>query len=503
MVLIRNRFKLFTFLCVTLSITNYLDLNALIRKTLLAADNETIDGYDDRVQDNCYIIQNEFNGINQWGNAVYFYMFSLMYLIRNGASIIVIKEVDGTNPRQAKPIGTMLDGVVFGPKADAYASYNEKNNNCLEWDPKLLYRQQGAMQDVMDLRRDWDTLTSNWPKNKNSSIDMNMNMDMNTNPFISNFGITPSLIDAATNAISIDWNDVLVLHIRQGDVMEIAYPPHSSFVHSQPPCSYYEDVIETGYANNTAFPYVLIITNPQEDEIRKNPCDQYLRDRYGNDNNNNDVDGHDDNLETLQTSKLLDYEKIINQLNADDSHDPVYNYLRYDLHILSQAINLAEGHSTFTMGTNMLNTNLKRHFVPANPSTINCVWPFHTTLNGDYVYTRQHYSKDLIQTQYLLPDWLGFNPTCDTTNLLQLRPWRQDVRKQAMLSWDGTNENITTKMLDYPRNKLLKYVTSNKPFSCSKSINPLIVTHPDKWFVPCVCEENEYDELHMLFSSSR
>ena len=118
MVLIRNRFNLFTFLCVTLSITNYLDLDALIRKTLLAADNETIDGYDDRVQDNCYIIQNEFNGINQWGNAVYFYMFSLMYLIRNGASIIVIKEVDGTNPRQAKPIGTMLDGVVFGPKAD-------------------------------------------------------------------------------------------------------------------------------------------------------------------------------------------------------------------------------------------------------------------------------------------------------------------------------------------------------------------------------------------------
>ena len=72
-----------------------------------------------------------------------------------------------------------------------------------------------------------------------------------------------------------------------------------------------------------------------------------------------------------------------------------------------------------------------------------------------------------------------------------------------MLSWDTRKKNINTKMLDYHKNNLLKCVIFYKPFSCSKRINPLIAAHPDKWFVPCVCEENEYDELHMLFSSSR
>jgi len=64
-------------------------------------------------------------------------------------------------------------------------------------------------------------------------------------------------------------------------------------------------------------------------------------------------------------TKILDYDLLLNKLVADDTIP--YDFLRRDLHILSSAINLAEGHSTFTMGTTMFNTQLKRHFVPANP----------------------------------------------------------------------------------------------------------------------------------------
>jgi len=456
-VVTRSGSKLIVLLvCITLSLINYLDLNASIRKAFLA-DNQTIDGYDLRIEDNCYIIQNKFNGINQWGNAVYFNMFSIMYLLRNKASAVIIKA------NGIMPIGTRLTGVVFGPKADSY-----DENKCLEWSPELFYREQGAMQDIMDLRRDWDNLTESWPKN----------VSINMNPFVSDFGVEPSFVEVA-ESLAVDIEEVIVLHIRQGDVMNIAYPPRLLFIHSQPPCAYYEDAIETGYIDGTAFPWVLIITNTQSEEKSKNPCAQYLQDRYSDDSH---------------PTKIFNYETVAGGFELDDRLPTEYNFLRIDLHILTEAINLAEGHSTFTMGTNMLNTKLKRNFVPANPSTINCVWPFHSTLNGDYVYTRQYYSKDLIQIQYLLPDYFGFNPTCHEVNLLQLRPWRQTVINEAK-TWDIEKINITTKMLDYPRGKLLKYQTSDKPFLCASSVNPLMTANPAKWFAPCICEENVIDDI--------
>ena len=191
----RNRIKIFIFLCIGLIVTNYLDLNTIKRKTSLVKENQTITGQDTKIQGNCFIIQNDFNGIRQWGNSIYFLTFSLMYLLRNGASIAVFRRV--TN-RKAIPLGTNFDDAIFGPKAD---QFNEEG--CYEWDPLMIYREQGAMQDIMDLRDDWETFTSNWPKNEA--------LNVNNNPFQSDFGITPSLPEA-TSTMNIDWKDILVLH---------------------------------------------------------------------------------------------------------------------------------------------------------------------------------------------------------------------------------------------------------------------------------------------------
>jgi len=444
--------------------TNY-DLS---RRQTSVADNQTINGHDARIEDNCYIIKKSYSGLTQWGNAVYFNMFSIMYLLRNKASAVIIKA------NGIMPIGTRLTGVVFGPKADSY-----DENKCLVWRPRLFYREQGAMQDIIDLRNDWDNLTENWPKTEFTAPQHgNILPNMNTNPMIPHIGIEPSLIEAA-NILKVNWKEVIVLHIRQGDVMQNHYPPNYKFIHSQPPCAYYEDAVETGYVNGTDFPYVLIITNTQEEEIKKNPCAQYLEDRYSSGS---------------YPTKILNYEKLISGFKDVFGPPSKYEFLRIDLHILTEAINLVEGHSTFSMGTNMLNNKLKRHFVPASPSTINCVYPLSSKLNGDYVYTRQYYSKDLIQMQYLLPDWFGFSPTCDELDFRQVTRWRDSVPGQ-MKKWNLQVENITTKMLDYPRGKLLKYKTSDKPFECPSSVNPLIKKDPSKWFVPCICKEDLIDHI--------
>lgn len=434
------------------------------KRQLAVAPNDTINGYDKRIEGNCYSIQNKFNGFSQWGNAMYFYMFSIMYLLRNGASVVILKSLT------TMPICTHLADVVYGPNAN---SYNE--NDCLEWDPSLWYRSQGAMQDIMDLRRDWDTLTVNWPKNDKSSPRLNLN------PFLPYTGVVPSLVEVAMTESNVDWNDVLVLHIRQGDVMSNAYAPHFLFLHSQPPCAYYEDAIETGFVNGTAFPYILITTNPQKDEMRKNPCAKYLHDRY--------TSG------LYPNTKVLDYNQLISGFTETYRLPTRWKPVRLDLHILIEAVNLAEGHSTFTMGTTMLNTKLKRHFVPANPSTINCVHPLSTTLHGDYVYKRQYYSKDLIQIQYLLPDWFGFSPTCNEIEMNQVKWWRIGVTEHMKKMWDTSKENIQQKMLDYPRGLLIKYKTSNKPFQCKSTENPLIAMDRSKWFAPCICNEDVIDHI--------
>ena len=460
MVEVKNRIKIVACLVLGLCITNY--MGPIHRRTSIEAANDTINGIDEKIMGKCYIIKNSFCGVWQWGNAVYFYLFSVMYLLRNGASVVAIDKIASN---LAKPLGTTLDGAIYGPRAQALTDLNREE--CYEWDPKLVYREQGAMQDLMDLRNSWDDISSDWPKNKDLNI--------NVNPFLVDFGVTPSLHEAS-QAIGVDWNEVMVVHIRQGDVMKIAYPPRNLFGHSQPPCAYYEDAIETGY-DGAAFPFVLIITNSKEDEQEKNPCDAYLKDRYNT---------------GRYPTKLLDYDLLLNKLVADDSNP--HNFLRMDLHILTTAINLAEGHSTFTMGTTMFSTQLKRHFVPANPSTINCVWPFTTTLNGDYTYRRQYYHKDLTQIQYLLLDYFKYDASCDRINLRQLVPWFTYVSQTAS-TWDISKVNITTMMLEYPRHKLLKFKTTDQPFICESSNNPLMREDPSKWFAPCLCKETLIDHI--------
>merc|ERR1712157_151444 len=131
--------------------------------------------------------------------------------------------------------------------------------------------------------------------------------------------------ETVKKSLKIDWNEVLVIHIRQGDVMSMTYPPHRLMGHSQPPCTYYEDVIETGYINGGAFPYVLIVTNPQTEDVRINPCVQYIQDRYS----------------SSSSSSIINYEGLTNSLTLVDSHagtkdDIASKFLRFDLHILTQ-----------------------------------------------------------------------------------------------------------------------------------------------------------------------
>jgi len=140
------------------------------RRMSTEAANDTINGMDEKIMGNCYIIPNKFDGVLQWGNAVYFYLFSVMYLLRNGASVVVIDKID-TSIRSniAKPLGTTLDDAIYGPRADHF-----NKEECYEWYPKLLYREQGAMQDLMDLRNNWDHISSNWPKNEVSNQNLGL-----------------------------------------------------------------------------------------------------------------------------------------------------------------------------------------------------------------------------------------------------------------------------------------------------------------------------------------
>jgi len=409
-------------------------------------------GEDEFVKGNCFIIDPP---VYQWGNGVYYRMLSIIYLLKKEATYVKVSAEKGR-----KSIGVVnLDGVAYGPEA----SKDFDESVCTNVHPSEIWGGGwGNMWDFMNFREEFDSMSKEWPKGEN----------LNQNPYATDFGVYPSM-ENVTNTIGVSWNEVLVLHIRQGDVMA-QVNVMKKFVHSQPPCAYYEDAIETGY-NGKPFPYVLIVTNKIKDRNanQTNPCDQYLEDRYSSGEH---------------TTKLLNYNLVSNRLFTRDSHAGVVGEnedLRKDLFILTEAVNLAEGHSTFTIGTVMLNYKLKRHFYPSAPATINTVLPTKRTIDGLEVYTRQFYLPNVEQTSYILHGWLGFDGSCNAFNVhrdIHILQFMSKSRDKA-LQWKDTN--FTEKLLGYDRSNIVKFKTINETFVCNSSS---VTTDNPSWYIPCICD---------------
>jgi len=438
-----------------------------------------------KIKDECFIIDINIRGERQWGNSMYYYMSALTYLLQKGASAVFMPN-GRVEPHNSlgNPIGVPnLDNNAYGPKANTV-----NKSDCEIVNPKYLgddgyygvykeFKNGGPngsnMQDLMEFREKWNDIKKDWPSEP-----------FNLNLFETDFGVEPS-IEKVVNTIGVDdWKDVLVIHIRQGDVMARANKSGPKlFIHSQPPCAFYEDVIETGL-DGQPFPYVLIVTNEATSLIHQNACNNYLNDKYSTRDN---------------FTKLLDYDMLVDRLHTVSSHagDTGYNDgMRKDLYILTQAVNVAEGHSTFTMGTTLLNYNLKRHFYPSTPATINSVPQAKVTLNGHWVNTRQFYIPTIQQTTYVLHDWLGYNGSCNvykntsTSELdgnLGFDTWLETVTKESE-AWEENGTNFTQKLLNYKRSSMVKHKTSDKPFRCDNTDAVSHFKDNSHWFIPCKCD---------------
>ena len=177
-------------------------------------------------------------------------------------------------------------------------------------------------------------------------------------PFYFDFGAD------ASARLPDDWDEVLVIHMRQGDVMETA-ASGVYFGHAQPPCAYYEDVIETG-RDGGSFEKVLLVTSetPDDKPLAINPCVGWLREKYGS-------------AAAAVAAPRKDDKKATKHARMRTKLIPGPRFRKTsvlsDLFLLSNAVNLAESHSTFTMGAVLLNRRLRRHFFVAFPATINSV----------------------------------------------------------------------------------------------------------------------------------
>lgn len=431
---------------------------AIVLALILHARNNQVQRSLEEVKENCFIVKATMNGLVQWGNGVYYYLSVIDALLKNGATHIKLEQKPGVIP-----IGVYnLDGVAYGPKASE--NVNESTCTIIEA-MDLITKYKGLMWDLMNLREQWDDMTKRWGDAVSASV--------NQNPFKTDFGVYPSLPEV-TNTFGVNWEEVIVLHIRQGDVMKLVHVGRH-LGHSQPPCAYYEDVIETGY-NGGPFPYVLIITNKikNRDPLLVNICDQYLEERYGSGEHN---------------TKLLDYNMISDRLFTKDSHAGKagqHEGLRKDLFILTQAVNVGEGHSTFTMGTTLFNYKLKRHFYPAAPATINTLLQEQRTHNGNAVAQRQFYLPRVEQTLYILDDWHGYDGSCKSYKDIN-GPFFTFVLSHLKLAeeWKEKNTNFTQELLNYNRSSIVKFKTSGQPFPC-ESVS-MMKDNPS-WYIPCICD---------------
>ena len=169
------------------------------------------DGEDEYMKGNCFIVKTTMAGRRQWGNGMYYYMSSIMYLLRKGATYVIIPKVKGHNPNGA----VNLDGIAYGPRA----SVEFDESTCTKVDPMEIWTGVGGtMWDFIKFRDEFDTMSKDWPTGKT----------LNQNPFRSDYGVYPS-IESVTSALRVNWEEVLVIHIRQGDVMEQVNGPMKIF----------------------------------------------------------------------------------------------------------------------------------------------------------------------------------------------------------------------------------------------------------------------------------
>jgi len=397
----------------------------------------------------------DISGFIQWGNYMIYYYTALMFIVQAGASSVKMppQEVAGLDN---------IRGITYRP-LNSTSHVMHPSDDCLFWHPLHTFltsiKEYGSMQDLYDFREQWITIMGT----------------EQPNPFVPDFGIQPSM-EIASSRMDIPWKDVIVLHVRGGDAHALAN--RGGYMgHMQPPCSYYEDIVETGYDNGKAFPYVLVITSRKItnfDAEGINPCAAYIEDRYRSGSH---------------ATQLVDYNELAQHLSSK-TNDIKHIGIRVDLFILSNAVNLAEGHSTFTMGTNLLNYQLQRHFVPAGPATINSFRQMKKSNGSKIEYTRQYYSESITQVQYLMPGWFDYDASCAAMTKGTYRYYGTWLRELPKIYKQHQNNHTTLSdlMLEYPRSSLVKFVTSNEPFRCNGvELNP-------HWYAPCVCD-NDVSEV--------
>lgn len=200
---------------------------------------------------------NDLSGITQWGNYILYYYAALMYIVQAGASSVKMPrgEVLGFDG---------IRGTIYRPLD---APPPSPDDDCVVWHPKETFlfslSDYGSMQDLYNFRDQWETIMGTEQRN----------------PFVADFGLQPAMA-TASQRMDIPWEDVIVLHMRGGDAQATAQ--RGDYMgHMQPPCSYYEDIVETG-DDGRAFPYVLVITERKTMTVAGgiNPCAAYIEDRY-------------------------------------------------------------------------------------------------------------------------------------------------------------------------------------------------------------------------------
>lgn len=293
-----------------------------------------------------------------------------------------------------------------------------------------------ALADIVQLRDDWPSLTHTWRSGSNDThtpfdIDLHVRLSdgslWNGDHSAHGQGSPVFVTVGKSRPRELDWDSTLVIHIRQGNAQEVAASGRM-YGHMQPPCAYYLKAIEHGF-DNKAFPFVLIVTNRQvPGTLGYGPCA--------------------DAIEKAHPDKVINMTHFISQFQSE------FGLLGFDIYLLSQAVNVAEGHSTFTMGTTILNRNLKRNFLPAAPHTINSIRPMVPNVHGEKVHSRGLYQASGVYQEMMVMDgWLGYNASCMLGNCdRNTLTWLKDLHESGGHNYVNSHGgNLSKLMSEFPR----------------------------------------------------
>lgn len=190
-----------------------------------------------------------------------------------------------------------------------------------------------------------------------------------------------AVVTLKSAAHTVTWKDVVVIHFRHGDVIRAQREKVPNLNHLQPPCAFYKDVILHG-RRGAPFPFVILVSGVySRDEI--GPCEA--------------------EIETMFP------EKVINTTRFKHDHlGAINDPMLIDLALLTNAVNLVESHSTMTMATVLLSTQLRRHFFVTMPHTVTSDHPLWPNIMGRRMHARQLYRKSRVsQYGYYIRDLFG------------------------------------------------------------------------------------------------